>query len=102
MSFTPEQLDTAIDRGIEKYVNGHIRGLATQVGTIGEELGDLKTDFKKHVDIVQPIIQQFNDQKGFMKTIKRYSGIIGSFAGILIGGGIIVTWMVNHFNFIPK
>ncbi len=100
--FTQAQLDSAISKGIETYVNGNIRKVLSEVKDLRDDLSTFKAEHKKHVDVVQPIIEQFNDRKGFIKTVKSGSAIVGAFAGIIIGVGVIITWLANNFNLIPK
>lgn len=90
MLVTPEQIDTAVEKAVNKYVNGKLDNLKTS-------MDGLKKDFKDHVDIVQPIIQQFNDRRGFWNTLSTSGKNIAIISGGIVGLGIIAGLIKKLF-----
>lgn len=80
-----------IKQTIESTVSTTVNG---KIDKVSSSLNELKTDFKAHVDIVQPIIQQFNDKKGFWNTISSVKNNIGMIVGLIVGIVAIVNLLL--------
>lgn len=90
MSITLEQLNSAVQKAVKETVNGKIDRLSTDVKSLRGEL-------KAHVDIVQPIIEQFNDRRGFWNTLSTSSKNVALVGALIAGIGILVAFAKKAF-----
>jgi hypothetical protein len=90
---TPE-FQERILREIKETVKVTVNG---KIDKIQYSLDELKTDFKTHADIVQPIIEQFNDRKGFWNIMSSSSKNVGMVAALIVGGGLIISYLMKLY-----
>lgn len=99
---TNEILNVAIGQGIQKHVNGQLNKISAEQIKQGERqqnqgvtLDKLGIDFKAHIDVVQPIIENFEENQGFAKTLKRWAINLAIAAGMIGSVGIILKYIFN-------
>lgn len=84
-------VEKKIEAIVPKVVNGKIDKLTNTVD-------EMRKDLKEHVDVVQPIIESFNDKKGFWKTITAGGMKTGAVVGILAGGAVIFGYLLKLYG----
>ena len=87
VKYRTEMLSAVRDE-MKVTVNGKIDNLTQQVK-------DMDDRFKEHCEIVEPIIRQFEDRKGFWNTLSVSGKNIGLISGAIIGIGIIITALMK-------
>lgn len=111
-SLTRNELNVAIGNGIKQHINGqllklvdeqkvqgdHQRNQGDQQRIQGLALAELRRDFKSHVDVVQPIIENFQNNAGFSKTVKKFATNIAVGAGLIAGVGVILNYVLSVYK----
>lgn len=71
-----ELLNDAIEKAIRVHVNGKIDKLNDQVGEVIEKMDNVKIAHDAQVELMKPVMEQFNETTGFKKVIANYAKIV--------------------------
>lgn len=108
-------LNVAIANQFKKQINGQFKRMSYDLTSIREEqrsqkvmkmqtdtvLNKLSDDFKLHVDIVQPIIEDFRDRRGLWNILRKLrenwlivAGLAGAVSVILAIIIKLIQWPI--------
>ena len=83
-----EEMLKAVKNEVKVVVNG-------KIDTLNETVTRFTSMFVEHLDVISPIIKQFNERQGFWKTVINASKYLGVISGIIIAFGIIWTFLTK-------
>lgn len=88
---THEEILETVRQAVRETVNGKIDAIKVDIANIKAQIEDHKTAHAEDMNLIKPVIENFNQWSGFRKGLVSISVIVGSLVGIGMGFGYFVN-----------